>query len=286
MPVAYDRLLNWPIPAARQSLDDRELMLYALGVGVGQAAEDPGELRFTYESGLQMLPTMASILAHPGIWMSDPDLGVDWHRLLHGEQGIRIHGPLPVEGTLIGDSRVVDVIDRGEGKGALVYQERRIRDGEDRHIATATWTTFARGDGGCGGPSTATPKPHPIPDRPPDRQVALPTLAQQHLIYRLLGDRHPVHVDPAFARSLGFDGPILAGLCTYGIVGHALIKTVCPEPWDLLALDARFSAPAYPGETVVTDIWDEGGGIFGLRARASEREVVVLDNGRAEIAGR
>jgi acyl dehydratase len=284
MPVAYERLLSWPIPAAQQRLDDRELMLYALGVGVGQAPEDPGELRFTYEDGLAMLPTMASILAHPGLWMSDPDLGVDWQRLLHGEQGIRIHAPLPVEGVVTGESRVTDVIDRGAGKGALVYQERQIRDDAGRHVATATWTTFARGDGGCGGPAKPTPRPHVLPDRAPDRRVALPTLPQQHLIYRLLGDRHPIHADPAFARDLGFDGPILAGLCTYGVAGHALLKSVCPEPGRLAAMDARFSAPAYPGETIVTEIWAEGGGIYGFRARASARDVVVLDNGRAEVA--
>lgn len=284
MKVDVETLLNWEIPEVRETLEDRDLMLYALGVGLGQNPLDPGELRYTWEQGLAMLPSMASILAHPGLWMEDERLGIDWRRLLHGEQGLRLHAPLPTSGTVIGRSRVTDVIDRGPGKGLLIYQAREIHDEAGRHLATATITTFARGDGGCGGPAKQTPKPHALPEREPDRRVEQATPPQLHLIYRLLGDRHPVHVDPDFARSLGFEGPILAGLCSYGIACHALLKTVCPDPHRLVALDARFSAPAYPGEATVTEIWDQGSGIHGFRLRAAERGAVIIDNGRAEVA--
>jgi acyl dehydratase len=283
MTLDLDTLLGWPVPTVRETLRDTDLILYALGVGLGRRPDDPAELRFLYEEGLRMLPSMASVLAHPGLWMAAPELGIDWRRLLHGAQGVRIHAPLPTSGEVVGTTRVTDVVDRGPGKGALIYQTREIHDGEGGHLATATITTFARGDGGCGGTRDDTPKPHVLPERPADLRESLTTIPQIHLIYRLLGDRHPIHVDPDFARSLGFEGPILAGLCTYGIAGHALLRRVCPDPGRLAALEARFSAPAYPGETIETEIWDEGEGVYGFRARAVERDAVVLDNGRAEV---
>ncbi len=284
MPFDRDRLLAYQIPTIEEDLSDRDLILYALGCGIGLDPADEAALRFVWEEGLAMLPSMASILAHPGLWMADPALGIDWRRLLHGEQGFRLHAPLPTAGRVTGRSRILDIIDRGPGKGALIYQAREIHDAEGRHLATATITTFARGDGGCGGPEKPTPKPHALPQRPADRRLALPTGPQTHLIYRLLGDRHPVHVDPAFARGLGFEGPILAGLCSFGNAGYALLKAVAPEPARLVAMSGRFSAPAYPGETLVTEIWDEGEGRYGYRTQAEGSGRVVIDNGSAEIA--
>ncbi len=281
MPVDYQRLMGWPVPETREAVTDTLVILYALGCGAGEAADD---LPFVWEERLKVLPTMASVLAHPGLWMADPGLGIDWRRLLHGEQGIRIHGPLPTSGTVTGTTRIVDAIDRGPGKGLLIYQEREIRDGAGRHVATATITTFARGDGGAGGPQKRAPRPFALPDRPPDGRVELATRPDIHLLYRLMGDRHPIHVDPDFAKGEGFDGPIMAGLCTYGIAGRALLKAANVAPERLVAMDARFSAPAYPGETIATDVWEMDGGVLGYRCTTLPRGVTVIDNGRAEIA--
>lgn len=150
-------------------------------------------------------------------------------------------------------------------------------------LCLLTGSMFCRADGGFNGSAVAVKKLHAIPERMPDAMCDLPTAPQAALIYRLRGDHNPLHADPAVARAAGFPGPILHGLSTYGVVGHALLKTYCDyDPTKLTAMDARFSAPVYPGERVRTDMWREGSAIL-FRATVPERNMAVLNNGRAEI---
>jgi acyl dehydratase len=285
MPLDPGHLLSYRIPEIVQDLTRRDTILYALSVGLGADPMDEDQLRFVYEDGLEALPTMAVVLGYAGFWLKHPDTGVDWVKVVHAEQGLRLHRPLPVEGRLVGRTRVTGLVDKGAGKGALLYSEREVRDADGGLLATLEQTTFLRGDGGCGGSTGPAKVPHPTPERAPDLAIDLPTLPAQALIYRLNGDWNPLHADPAVARKAGFERPILHGLATFGVVGHALLKGLCGyRPERLRAIDGRFSAPVYPGETIRTEIWHGPGGIAAFRARAAERDVVVLANGRAEIA--
>lgn len=272
------KLLAMAPIVSRQTLSRRDTMLYALGVGAT-------ELAYVYEENLEALPTMAVVLAGPGFLWRDPALGADWKKILHGEQMLTLHRPLPAEGELVGTTRFEAVEDKGPHKGAIVLVSRTIAAADGTPLATVRAKTFMRGDGGCGSAGPPLPVPPPVPDRAPDAVVPLPTASNQALIYRLSGDYNPLHIDPAVAKAGGFAAPILHGLCTYGVVGRALLMEVARQGnVGLRRIDARFSAPVYPGETIVTEIWHEAPGRMAFRAKVAERDLVVLTNGIAEYA--
>ena len=284
MPIDYEKLINWKIPEVEQRLTRRDTMLYALGVGLGADPCDENQLRFVYEENLVALPTMAIVLGSPGPWHHNSETGITRSHVLHGEQGFAIEKTLPVEGTLVSRTEVTDVIDKGKDKGALIMTRCTVREKESRStVCTLTSTSFCRADGGFGGPSGPVKKPHPVPERRPDLTCDLPTLPQAALIYRLSGDYNPLHADPAYAKKAGFTMPILHGRCTFGVVGHALLKTCCAyEPAKLKSMEGRFSSPVYPGETIRTQMWADGA-IVSFRATIPARNVTVISNGRAEI---
>ncbi|MBX3661172.1 MAG: MaoC family dehydratase N-terminal domain-containing protein [Burkholderiales bacterium] len=284
MAINYEKLLNFDIPQVEQKLTKRDTMLYALGVGLGSDPVDLKQLQFVYEENLKALPTMAIILGYPGPWHAAADTGITRSHVVHGEQGFVIHKPLPVEGTIIGKTRVTAVLDKGKDKGALVLTACEVRDkATDELVCSLTSTTFCRADGGFGGPSGPVKAPHPIPETPAQQVCDLPTLPQAALIYRLSGDYNPLHADPAYAAKAGFKMPILHGRATFSVVGHALVKTVCDyDPLRLKSMEGRFSSPVYPGETIRTEIWQDGN-IVTFRATVPARGVTVLNNGRAEI---
>jgi acyl dehydratase len=285
MAIDYQALKHWPFPDVEHSYRARDTMLYALGLGLGADPMDGQQLRFVYEEGLKALPTMAVVLAHTGQWSKDPRTGINWKMLLHGEQGLVVHRPLPAAGTVVGRTVIEEIIDKGKGKGALIYSRRDIADKETGALlASLSSTSFLRGDGGFGGPAGPTKPVHQPPERAPDMVCDLATLPQAALIYRLSGDYNPLHADPEIAKAAGFARPILHGLCTFGVAGHALLRTLCGyDPARLRRMQLRFSSPVFPGETVRTQMWREGGGSFGFRCRSVERDVVVINNGLAEI---
>jgi acyl dehydratase len=269
----------------RQTLTRKHTILYALSVGLGHDPMDEWQLDFLIEDRLRALPTMAVVLGYPGFWLGNPDTGVDATRLVHGEQSLILHRPLPVEGAIVGRTRVTGLVDRGAGKGALLYSTRHVTDGDGKPLATLEGTTFLRGDGGFGGASGPVKQPHPVPDRAADATLALATRPEQALLYRLNGDLNPLHADPAVAAMAGFPRPILHGLCTFGVVGHALLRLCCGGDAALLRrMDLRFSAPVYPGETIETAVWREGEGRFAFVTRVPARDAVVINNGLCEVA--
>ena len=280
------KILNWPFEPVEQTYTERDTILYALGCGLGIDPLDEDQLRFVFEEPeLLALPSMAAVLSPPGFWARHPESGIDWVRILHGEQAMEIHRPLPTAARVAATAKVTDIVDKGPDKGALLFVERTVRDAESgEDLATLRSTTFARGDGGCGGTTETAPAPHPIPDRAPDLACDLPTAPNSALIYRLSGDPNPLHASPPVARAAGFDRPILHGLCSWGVAGHAILKSCCDyDPARIRAMALRFSAPVYPGETIRTEMWRDGN-IVSFRARVLEREALVLNNGRAEIA--
>ena len=249
MAIDYDKLLNWPFPDVEHTYAAKDAILYALGLGLGMDPTNEDQLAFLYEDRLRVLPTMCVVLGIPGFWLRNPETGVDWVKILHGEQGLRIDRPLPPQGTVVGRTRVSAIIDKGADKGALIYTERTVIDkATGESLATLTSTTFARGDGGFSGPTRPTPAPHPIPQRKPDSVCDLPTLPQAALIYRLSGDPNPLHADPEVARKAGFEAPILHGLCTLGVAGHAVLKTYCGyDPARFKSLGAPLLRPGLSG---------------------------------------
>lgn len=276
-------LLDHPPIVSRYRVDPGKVMLYALGVGAD-------ELEFVYEEGLKVLPTMAVVMGYPGFFWREPELNVTWQKILHAETSITLHRPLPIEGDLVGSTRFGPVLDKGAAKGAMVYQTRKIHTEAGDPVATVRNTTYLRGDGGFGGSSDAQPRPHAVPDRPPDLLETIATPANLAMIYRLSGDSNPLHIDPAVAREAGFDRPILHGLATFGVAGRALVRAlVGNDSARVRRVDARFSAPVYPGETIETAIWREDGDADGtgraaFRCRVVERDRIVLDNGYVEYS--
>jgi acyl dehydratase len=282
MPLDPAYLLGLPPRVNRHAYSERDTMLYALGVGAGA---DPGELRYVYEEGLIALPTMAVVLAYPGFWQKEPQYGIDWMRVLHGEQSVTLHAPLPVAGEVIGEMTIESIVDKGRGKGALLTSCRQVRNASSGELlATVRQLSFLRGDGGCGGPSSAASQPHPVPLSAPDAELTLPTRPEQALIYRLSGDYNPLHADPKVAEEANLAAPILHGLCTYGIAGRALARLLCSgEATRLRRIDCRFTSPVFPGETIRVSVWREASGRAAFRAVSDERGVVVLSNGYAEF---
>ena len=285
MTIDHQKLLNWDIPQVEQKLSKRDTMLYALGVGLGADPVDLDQLQFVYEENLKALPTMAIVLGYPGPWHAAPETGVTRSHVVHGEQGFVIHKPLPVEGSIIGKTRVTAVLDKGRDKGALLLTACEVRDkATDELLCTLTSTAFCRADGGFGGPSGPVKPPQPIPETAADHICDFTTLPQAALIYRLSGDYNPLHADPEYAKKAGFKMPILHGRCTFSVVGHALLKTVCGyDPARLKSMEGRFSSPVYPGEIIRTEMWMDGN-VVAFRATVPARGVTVLNNGRAEIS--
>ena len=284
MTFSYDKILNWPFDDVVETYAMRDSIIYALGLGFGFNPTDPDELKYVYEDGLRTFPTMPVVLGHPGPWMTDPESGIDYVKVLHGEQHLEIHHDLPVEGTVVAENKVIDVVDKGADKGALITSERKLYEQTSGDLlCTQKSVIFARGNGGFGGPVTASPKPHMLPDREPDATVDIPTSPQAALLYRLNGDYNPLHADPAVAEKAGFKAPILHGLASFGIAARAVLQSLNnTDSSRLKSFGLRFSAPVYPGETISTEIWRDGNEV-SFRARVPERDVIALTNGLAVV---
>ncbi|BAO91910.1 MaoC family dehydratase [Caballeronia cordobensis] len=290
MPLRADYLLNRPFPSIEQAYSLRDSQVYALGLGLGADPLDAGQLRYVYEGSdgqsLRALPTMANVLAYPGFWAREADTGITWQKILHAEQEIRIHAPLPASGRINGTTRITGLWDKGPGKGAFLQQTREIADAQTgRLLATVVQLSLLRGDGGfgAGGSAGAPPAPHAMPDGAPDHVCDLATPEQLALIYRLSGDLNPLHADPAVAAAAGFARPILHGMALMGVAAHAVLRTVLDyDDARFAGMRVRFTAPAWPGDTLRTEMWMRGSTV-SLRVTAVERNAVVLNNARVDL---
>jgi len=287
--IDYEKTRAWRSPDVRHTYTSRDTILYALGVGIGKDPLDAKQLRFTYEKDLVALPTMACVLASPGFWMRDrKELGIDFLKLVHGEQSVSVYASIPVAGTLIGRSKVVRITDKGQGKGAVMHVEKSLTDeANGQLIATTEQVLFLRGDGGFsleGGGDEPAPAMPLSPEAPPDFVLDLPTRADTALLYRLSGDMNPLHVDPGVATRAGFLRPILHGLATYGIACHALVREFADyDPTKLKSIRSRLSSPVFPGETIRLECWLVGNDAIAFNGRVTERGVVVLTHGMAQF---
>ena len=280
-----DKVLNYQLKPVEHSISDKDCMLYSLGIGLGENPVDQAQLQFVYEDGLKVFPSQSVVIAHPGPWVTDPELEINWLKLLHGEQTITQHQPLQAGKTYVGNYRVLGVVDKGADKGSILYQEKTLTDKDSGDlVSTVTSSYFMRGDGGCGSSGYEPEAPQPVPEREPDQVVEIATAANAALIYRLSGDRNPIHADPVKAGKAGFDRPILHGLCTFGVATRAILQACCDnDPARLGFVGLRFSKPVYPGETVAVSIWNEADGEIRFAANVTERGVRVLDQGTARV---
>ncbi|MCL1961459.1 MAG: MaoC family dehydratase N-terminal domain-containing protein [Desulfovibrionaceae bacterium] len=288
MSIDYHRLRAWEFPEQISTYTDSDCIRYALSLGFGADPMDETDLPFVFEDDLRVAPTFLSTVGAPGAWTADPRTGIDWMRLLHGEHRMCFFGALAANGAVRSQTRVSRVVDKGAGKGALVVTERRIADNiSGELLATVEHISFCRADGGfatAAVPGDTAPDALPaVPEREPDMVMSMPTLPSAALLYRLNGDRNPIHALPAAARKAGFDRPILHGLCTYGMAARAVLKRACGgDPAHLTSLSVRFSSPFLPGETLRVEMW-KGKGHVQLRALAQERKAVVLSHGIADL---
>jgi acyl dehydratase len=274
-----ERVQALVFPTVRQRYESKDSILYALGLGYGADPTDPRQLQFVYERAQKTVPSQCVVLGSMGLWMQQPELGIDFLRLLHGEHGYQVHRVLPPTGSVVATQHIEAVVDKGEGKGALVYVRKELHSEAGDALATIRQTLFLRGDGGCG--SFGIPEPWVVPDAPQGSRVQdidIATLPQLALIYRLSGDLNPLHADPQVAARAGFDRPILMGLCTMGLATRAALHGLCDdEPERLRGMAVRFSRPVVPGETLRFRFCAVGPNVATFSAHSLERDVTVLE---------
>lgn len=272
--IDVDQLLALAIPARLCSYTERDTMLYALGVGFGSDPMDRDELRFVYEEGLKAVPTQATTVAWDRSWV--PASGIDWPKVVHGEQLITMGQALQPSGDVVATARVSEVLDKGTG--ALVRVETQLKDAlSEAWLCTTTTSFFVRGAGGFSAAASKGAARKPLPDRRPDATHEAQTFGHQALLYRLSGDRNPHHASPAAAEAGGFARPVLHGLCTYGLACRSVLRAFCNfEPARIAAFGARFSNPVFPGDTLRFDMWNDGDDVL-LRGLCLQRGSVVIE---------
>lgn len=263
---------------------DTQTLLYAVAIGMGKDPLDPQELEYVNEtSGNRVVPTAATVLSSGAPGTSALRGKLNYQLLLHGEQRLTIHQPLPRAAETRLTSRTTGVYDKGPDKGALVTNETHATLADGAPLYTVGSTLFYRGDGGFGGTAEGAPTPHVLPERSPDQICELPQRTDQALVYALCGDRNPLHREPEFAKKAGFDVPILHGLCSYGIACHGVLKAMLDyDQTRIRGFDVRFSAPVFPGETQVIELWQDAD-VISFRVKAKERDVVTINNGKCTL---
>jgi len=291
MPIDYDDMMQSGATGLTAAYDEKDVMLYALGIGMGRDPLDEKELPFVYENnGLRVVPTFASVInrgsAPPERQRMPQKSQINFALVVDGERRITVHKPLPPKCEVVSDERMLAILDKGSATGAVLVQERVTREAASgEKLFTIVSSIFARGDGGFGGSPEGGPTLHSIPERAPDLVQECGTRPDQALLYALSGDRNPLHRDPNFAKLVGFPKPILHGLCSYGTACRAVLSALAQyRPERIKQFDVRFSKPVFPGETLVVEMWQDGGTI-SYRASVKERPgTVVLNNGLCLLA--
>ena len=276
MPLNAQRLLERVFPDREFTYDERDTALYALCSGMAQNPMDARDLSFVNGPAPKVLPTQSTAIAFDYRFIEGS--GIDEFLILHAGQSVTVHAPLPPSAAVVCSFRIRDIFDKGAGRGAVIVAEARLREKTSgAPLCTNVWTSYARGEGGFGGERGPRTPVIAIPERAPDRQISTTTTAAHPLFYQLLGDTNSVHIDPDAARRGGFDRPIMHGLCTYGIACRAIVVGICDhDPSRIRQLDAQFTAPVFPGETIVTSLWRDGDRVT-LRSAARERGITVLE---------
>ena len=283
--ISYDFLMAQRASDAAHAYTERDSMFYGMAVGMGRDPFDTRELDFVYErrGTLRSVPSQAVTVARHNLIY---DIGLDVPQMLHGEQKLTLHRPLPPAAEVLANHRVCEVYDRGPAKGLLIETDTRVRLKDGTALFDVHNLYFARGDGGIGSPAILHNTTQPMPERAPDLVRVTQTLPWHALMYRLTGDRNVIHADPDIARQMGFKGPILHGSGTLGIACREVLAGVCDyDPSRMKSFGTRFSSIVYPGDRIETDIWVDANQVR-FRCRVPERNAVVLDHGECDIVRR
>ena len=257
--------------------DWRDCVLYALGVGAGV-----DELQYVYERELQVIPSFGLSAIFELLAELAMVTEMDMRGIVHGEQDIVFHDVLPPGGEFHTEGVVQQLLDKGKDKGALVIAESTTADAKGKKLFTSTVSVYSRFDGGFGGENVSSPA-FEFPERAPDHVVPDHPSPNQAALYRLSGDVHPLHIDPEFAKLVGFDAPILHGLCTYGYACRAAIKALAGgDVANLRRLSCRFTSPLYPGQPNETRIWEVEEGRALFRVVNAQNGDILLDRGVME----
>jgi len=278
MAIEPDKARGARLPDGETGYTQDQVILYHLGLGAGVPPTDPGELEYTYEKNLKVLPSFAVIPAFGSMGgiTNIPGLQFNLAMLLHGEQEVILHQPLPAEAKLAVSAHIPEIYDKG--KAALVILESEARDAESgQPLFTNRFSLFIRGEGGFGGDAGPKAGNQP-PDRAPDGTITRQLMPQQALIYRLSGDKNPLHADPEFAKMAGFDKPIIHGLCSFGVTCKAIVDEVLGgDVSSVSRYRARFAGVGFPGETYEISYWKEGKQIL-IGVKSVERDAPIISN--------
>ncbi len=283
MPIDVERAVSAEPTSTRITWGHKDVQLYHLGLGAGVPADDPGELRYTLESRLQVLPSFATVAGGGmGVMggLAAPGVDVDVAAVLHGSQSVVTHRPVPVSGSATQTSSVAAVYDKGKAAVIVLRSEAADADGP---LWTSQAQLFVRGEGGFGGDRGPSSRSEP-PERQPDHEVQCLVREDQALLYRLSGDWNPLHADPEFARLAGFDKPILHGLCSYGMVLKAVVDTVLGgDVTRVSSYGTRFAGVVFPGETLRVRMWSEGAGEVEPGAGRVQLAVTAVERDDAPV---
>lgn len=291
MSIDHERLLAAPAFEQPYRYTAQDTQLHALALGLGADPLDPDQLRFVYDDapGFQAFPTQSATLGWVDMLrdarVADPLWGIDPNQMVVGEIGIRAERTLPVAGEGIARSRFVETVDKGPGRPALLRARKETVNANGIVLATLDTWAFVRGAGGFGGPTEGGPKKIVMPERSADALCDLPTAANLALLYRLaLGDHNALHADPAHALKVGFERPVLHGIANLGIAIHAAMRAVVGyDATRIAGGKARMTGPVIPGDTLRTEFWHADASLL-FRTTALERNVLVMDGGRVELA--
>ncbi len=278
MPIDLTAALGAELEPVEFSWTSSDVQFYHLALGAGHDPMDPGELRYLADGTPQVLPTFSSVAATFHMTepprVSFPGVDIELSRVLHASEAVTVPAPLPPSGSGRAITRVTDIWDKG--KAAVLLNETMVTDPAGKLLWSTKRSIFARGEGGFGGergPSTSSV----TPEWAPDFTVDIPVLGQQALLYRLCGDRNPLHSDPGFAAAAGFPRPILHGLCTYGMTCKALVDTVLGgDTAQVASYGARFAGVVFPGETIRAKIWRDGDSYVGVVTAPDRGDEIVL----------
>jgi len=282
MPIDPSKALGAELGAGSYEWTKDQVILYHLGLGAGVPATDPRELEYTFEKNLKVLPSygVIPVFGALGGLGGVPGLEFNFAMLLHGEQDLEVHQPIPPEAKVSSNGCVKEIWDKG--KGALVVLEVETKDESGAPLFTNRFSLFLRGEGGFGGEPGPKAR-NQAPDREPDGVIEVPTMPQQALIYRLSGDKNPLHADPEFAKMGGFDKPIIHGLCSYGVVCKAIVDGVLDgDTTQVARWQARFAGVGYPGETYLISYWKDGDKVL-VEAKSKERNAPIISNGAITV---
>ena len=280
MPIDLSAALGAELEPVEFSWTSSDVQLYHLALGAGSDPMDPRELRYLTDGTPQVLPTFSSVAATFHMTepprVSFPGVEIELSRVLHASEAVTVSAPLPPSGSARAVTRVTDIWDKG--KAAVLVNETTVTGPDGKTLWTTKRSIFARGEGGFGGdrgPSTSVE----TPDRTPDFEIDIPVLPQQALLYRMCGDRNPLHSDPGFAAAAGFPRPILHGLCTYGMTCKALVDAVLDSDAARVgSYGARFAGVVFPGETIRASVWKDGGRFVGVVTAPNRDDAVVLSD--------